>query len=149
MKCRNCGLENPPSAQRCDCGYDFIAKRVEESYLARDATERPHTKRSGLGPHVSPRVLVRVAGVIVVVALGAWRAHERQNATDAAGETLRQEAYKSYSVHMGERDDTRAFVDRNHDTCLREAAGGGRHGIPSLMRATYRSCLDRALREGR
>ena len=23
MKCPNCKLENPPTALRCDCGYDF------------------------------------------------------------------------------------------------------------------------------
>ena len=149
MRCPKCGLVNPPSAQRCDCGYDFIAKRVKESYLARSAAEQPQTERSGRGLHLSPRVLIRLAGVIVVLAVGAWRAHERQSAADAVGETLKQEAYRSYSVHMGERDETRSFVDRNHEACLREAAGGGRHGIPSLMRTTYRTCLDRALREGR
>lgn len=23
MRCPNCGLENPPSAASCDCGYNF------------------------------------------------------------------------------------------------------------------------------
>ncbi len=32
MKCPRCGLINPQTAQRCDCGYDFETKTVEESY---------------------------------------------------------------------------------------------------------------------
>lgn len=31
--CPRCGLVNPPSAQRCDCGYDFGARRVLGTYL--------------------------------------------------------------------------------------------------------------------
>ena len=26
MNCPSCGLTNPNEAQRCDCGFDFIAK---------------------------------------------------------------------------------------------------------------------------
>jgi hypothetical protein len=33
MKCPQCGLFNPPSALRCDCGYDFAAGLMKESYL--------------------------------------------------------------------------------------------------------------------
>ena len=33
MKCPNCGLENPESAIRCDCGYDFASKEAKESYV--------------------------------------------------------------------------------------------------------------------
>lgn len=28
MKCRNCGLINPETAARCDCGYDFATQTV-------------------------------------------------------------------------------------------------------------------------
>jgi hypothetical protein len=28
MQCPNCGLFNPDSAQRCDCGYDFQSKKM-------------------------------------------------------------------------------------------------------------------------
>jgi len=31
--CPKCGLVNPPEAQRCDCGWDFVARRQEQSYL--------------------------------------------------------------------------------------------------------------------
>jgi hypothetical protein len=31
--CPKCGLVNPSDAQRCDCGWDFVSKRQETSYL--------------------------------------------------------------------------------------------------------------------
>ena len=33
MKCPRCGLFNPESAQRCDCGYDFETRSVEKPYF--------------------------------------------------------------------------------------------------------------------
>ena len=33
MKCLRCGLLNPDEAQRCDCGYDFVKKTVEQPYF--------------------------------------------------------------------------------------------------------------------
>ena len=30
MHCPNCGLINPPTAQRCDCGYDFTSHTIKE-----------------------------------------------------------------------------------------------------------------------
>ena len=32
MKCSNCGLENPPSALRCDCGFNFDKGVVDPEY---------------------------------------------------------------------------------------------------------------------
>ena len=32
--CPKCGLTNPASALRCDCGFDFSSKKVEASYLS-------------------------------------------------------------------------------------------------------------------
>lgn len=31
--CPVCHLVNPPDAQRCDCGYDFEARQILNSYL--------------------------------------------------------------------------------------------------------------------
>src|SRR5262245_28914598 len=33
MNCPRCGLFNPPEAQRCDCGYDFVMDTVEQAYF--------------------------------------------------------------------------------------------------------------------
>ena len=32
MDCPHCKLVNPPTAKRCDCGYDFETKTLESSY---------------------------------------------------------------------------------------------------------------------
>ena len=32
MKCSRCGLFNPDSSERCDCGFNFRTQTVEESY---------------------------------------------------------------------------------------------------------------------
>jgi len=37
MECKNCGLLNPDTAMRCDCGYDFATQTVRESYLVKKA----------------------------------------------------------------------------------------------------------------
>ncbi len=39
MQCTRCGLFNPPSAIRCDCGFDFESGTVKQSYL--NAVARP------------------------------------------------------------------------------------------------------------
>jgi hypothetical protein len=41
-KCTNCGRINPPEAQRCDCGYDFVACKVVGGKLS-------HPTLSGVG----------------------------------------------------------------------------------------------------
>ncbi len=39
MKCPYCGLENPPTALRCDCGYNFITGDKEKSDIAQKGPE--------------------------------------------------------------------------------------------------------------
>ena len=33
IDCPQCGLINPPEAQRCDCGYDFVAGKSTRPYV--------------------------------------------------------------------------------------------------------------------
>src|SRR4051812_46683345 len=58
--CPKCGLINPPSAQRCDCGYDFVSRQMEASYLG---------KRDGVGEltltETALCLLVPLLGVIL------------------------------------------------------------------------------------
>jgi len=35
--CPRCRLVNPPEAERCDCGWDFVTQRQESSYLRKAA----------------------------------------------------------------------------------------------------------------
>ena len=60
MQCPNCGLLNPASALRCDCGYDFASGSVQPSYL----TEKEHATRGGTaGRPVSLAQAIGAAGI--------------------------------------------------------------------------------------
>jgi len=40
MDCPNCKLVNPPTAARCDCGYDFQTHTMKRSYLTEQNQSR-------------------------------------------------------------------------------------------------------------
>lgn len=68
MKCPKCRLENPPTTQRCDCGYDFVAKEMRQSYLgASGAQGRPPVDG------VAKPVVTYDAQIIVVFAESLYR----------------------------------------------------------------------------
>jgi hypothetical protein len=50
MECPHCGLVSPASATRCDCGFDFISKTLERSYLKESLG--PRFKQA---PAIAPR----------------------------------------------------------------------------------------------
>ena len=33
MECPTCGLINPATAQRCDCGFDFVSRTTKVSFV--------------------------------------------------------------------------------------------------------------------
>src|SRR5215471_16473286 len=67
MNCPKCKLVNPPSAERCDCGYDFKTGMTEESYL----TERDKqlSKKTLLGALV--RYVGEVFATMIVAGVGS------------------------------------------------------------------------------
>lgn len=44
-KCPNCGLLNPENAGRCDCGFDFETKTIEESLLSKSEWDQKFTPK--------------------------------------------------------------------------------------------------------
>jgi hypothetical protein len=64
MDCPECGLVNPPEAQRCDCGYDFASRRMEQSYDPRALRES-----RGRRPW---RLVIGLAISAAVALLGLW-----------------------------------------------------------------------------
>lgn len=59
--CPRCGLINPPGAQRCDCGYDFIAQRVKGSYLEPKQVARAAAVGAvGIGGAVLAFIIMRI-----------------------------------------------------------------------------------------
>ena len=73
MKCPNCGLINPDSAQRCDCGYDFASGQVKQSYLKpkprADHEREPRTP--GPGAWWLFRIIALLAGVVPIYVMMA------------------------------------------------------------------------------
>jgi hypothetical protein len=65
MNCPRCGLINPGTAQRCDCGYDFISKSLKRSY----ATSTPNSSSSRIAIAAQAVALV-LAGA--AVSWGCW-----------------------------------------------------------------------------
>jgi hypothetical protein len=48
--CPRCRLVNPSDAQRCDCGYDFLTRRMERTYLM--SGQVPKAAGIGIGSHL-------------------------------------------------------------------------------------------------
>jgi uncharacterized membrane protein YvbJ len=68
-RCRICGLHNPDSADRCDCGFDFATGTIQRSYL--DAhIEQKHGGRVNLLRAASGNNLKH--GLIIVILVIAF-----------------------------------------------------------------------------
>ena len=68
--CPKCGLFNPDTSERCDCGWDFRTKRVELSYA--DPLERSILANRGMTlTQVGIRNLKQGSVVFIVSVVGA------------------------------------------------------------------------------
>jgi hypothetical protein len=61
MNCPRCGLINPETAQRCDCGYDFISESVEKTH----STSSPNTPLSRIAIGAQVVALVLAGGAVI------------------------------------------------------------------------------------
>ena len=66
QKCPKCDLLNPPSAERCDCGYDFVTKSMQTSYLA-----PAEQIRQSKDPRTNPALTLGHKSRLVAFLLGA------------------------------------------------------------------------------
>lgn len=62
MQCPKCGLENPQSAQRCDCGYDFQSRLVLSSYAAASSPRKPREEGR---KNMAAGAVVCIIGILV------------------------------------------------------------------------------------
>jgi hypothetical protein len=88
--CPNCKLLNPESAERCDCGYDFLSGSMQRSFL----TDKDRWMRKGgtvgalmvvifierlliVKKAVDSRLTLAVALFVGVIGLVAWEIFSR------------------------------------------------------------------------
>ncbi len=72
MKCPKCGLINPESAIRCDCGYDFESKSIKSSYLS--TKEQQQIKEAQKGDlYAAAKIGINkgVVGGIIMISIAA------------------------------------------------------------------------------
>ena len=68
--CPKCNLTNPATAQRCDCGYDFLSHNVEGSFLEHDSPENKHRIGTRKNRPRSKYIARRLLRNLVFVGLG-------------------------------------------------------------------------------
>lgn len=69
--CPSCGLTNPDSAQRCDCGFDFSSRTIKESYLS-DAEQSDLERQRVDVPTAAIKVIVFALAAAPILFLGSF-----------------------------------------------------------------------------
>jgi hypothetical protein len=80
VTCPKCGLFSPDEAVRCDCGYDFAAREVRDSYLEAHIVE----KHGGLTRFLETQARRNIVSGLCLLGLGVLMvgAHEVRADTD-------------------------------------------------------------------
>ena len=78
MKCPHCGLENRPTAERCDCGYEFASKNVEQSYLDGADTDSDQIKRAFKKRFIL-QLSISVPAVVIILVTRALTSSEENS----------------------------------------------------------------------
>lgn len=63
--CPRCGLANPSTAQRCDCGFDFLSKTIEQPYFKQKIPKDIKT-------YITVFIPLNILGAIWSLASGDW-----------------------------------------------------------------------------
>jgi hypothetical protein len=79
QKCPKCGLLNPEIALRCDCGYDFESRTMQESFVPPPTPEQK--RRAGRDQMLTGAVVFLFSSALTI-----WRIAE---AASAGGVTIR------------------------------------------------------------
>jgi hypothetical protein len=66
MTCPRCRLFSPDEAVRCDCGYDFAAREVRDSYLAAHVVQ----KHGGLTAYLETQARRNILSGVGLLGLG-------------------------------------------------------------------------------
>lgn len=90
MTCDHCGLFNPPTAIRCDCGFelnasDSVGERMRRFQIGRSRRYLPPTGVKELMVYVSSILLGTVALFPVVFLIGLWWTHDLSQSDEREG----------------------------------------------------------------
>jgi hypothetical protein len=66
MECPTCGLVSPPTAQRCDCGYDFVERRQKQPLV-------PASRSYKLSGWAKLGILFGICGFVILATRGLNR----------------------------------------------------------------------------
>jgi len=83
-RCPRCSLYSPPGALRCDCGYDFASRTVQQSYALNHAVQKAGGTAAVLATSarrsiVAGIVLLGLGGLMVAISVSAGDAPRLAN----------------------------------------------------------------------
>ena len=122
MKCPKCGLENPPRADSCDCGYNFSTGTME----------RAHSQSLAAKTAPSGRSLLKgfLLGIAVILGCGLLLSMARSFYVDHWSSNLQSDRQYQDAVVLGRGADRAAVNEKTQDANSRTSLFSG---IASLL----------------